>query len=387
MATIGIDANEVLHGERAIRRYTLQLIQALIKISSPHLFRLVYFHFRKPHHEIPRQVFASSHATVEERRIFLPGQLMAWSWDRLGFPGMDLLAGNTQLFHATGKLIPPRGKFPILVTLHSMAHRRIPEHLPAWYVSVYEKLMKRAVQNADYFITVSESMKRDFIRFYGVPESRIQAIPLGVGEEFRPREKQGALQEVNKRWGINRPYLLYVGGLQKNKNIEGILKAFALVREKVSKDLMLVLAGSQPMGTEDVLQGIDPWNLRPHVALTGYLHQETDELPLLYAGAEVFLFPSFWEGWASPPLEAMACGIPVVASDILPLRENLKDAAIFVSPCDPEAMAEAIEKFLTQPELVQDYRERGLARAKSCTWASAAKQTLDYYEEIIRGAS
>ncbi|MSR76737.1 MAG: glycosyltransferase family 1 protein [Candidatus Omnitrophica bacterium] len=380
---IGIDGNEMIHGERAIRRYAVNLIQALASESttSTDEFIAFYFRFRKPAYPVPQFPNLSR---MRNRLIYLPGGVVKWLWNEWGIPPLGAFLGGIDLFHSLGEILPPRGRLPLVVTIHSVAHLRIPGHLDPSYVRYYEAFMKKALRNADYFICVSESMKQDFMAHYGVGANKIKVTPLGIGNEFYPRDIQQARAYLKKRFSFERPYVLYAGGIQRNKNIQGILEAFSLLKKKKGySDLMLVLAGGMPAYARDLAQLIPDMNLTGDVFMTGWLDQESEDLPMLYSAARTFFFPSFWEGWSSPPLEAMASGIPVIASDIPPHQENLGHDVRLVDPHDSQKMAEALDEVLSRDsETAERFKLQGLCRARRYTWHQMAQLTLDFYHHI-----
>ncbi|MBN1688394.1 MAG: glycosyltransferase family 4 protein, partial [Candidatus Omnitrophica bacterium] len=341
---IGIEANEVMHGERAIRRYTVSLIQALARIKSDHEFRLLYFRFQKPKYEA--LTFSESGSRMNSSVVPLPGGVMFKLWERVPFPPVSWFLGPLDLFHAPGMFLPPSGTKPLVVTIHGMHPWRIGGEMDPEYRAWYELWMKRCLKRADCFITVSETMKQDMVQFLSVPPEKIRAIPLGVNDSFRSSNREKVPERLKKRFGLERPYILYVGGIQRHKNVRRILEAFAHVKKKYGGELSLVLVGDQPIGSEAILASIPKLGLLGDVIMPGYLEQESGDLELLYAGAKLFVFPTLWEGWSSPPLEAMASGVPVVASNIGPHQENLGDAAVLVNPASVEDLARAVGQFL-----------------------------------------
>ena len=377
---IGIDVNEILHGQRAIRRYTLALVRALLQIQSPHDYRLLYFRFRKPAGALPEMSGARS--AYKKNPVFFPGRWLVRSWRKFHFPDPSWLMGRLDLFHSTGTFVPPRGKAPSVVTIHSTAYLHSGDFLDPAYKSWYESLMKWCLENADYFITVSETMRLDFLEAFPVAPERVRAIPLGVGTEFYPRARAAVRARLKTRFGLAAPYFLYVGGIQPHKNVQAVVKAFVSLKKRRRGDLRLVLAGDQPARSGEILELIEKSGFKDQILLTGYLSQESEDLAVLYAGAEVFLFPSFWEGWASPPLEAMASGVPVIASDIPPFHESLGKAACFVDANNAEQIGAVAERFLEDRNLSEEYRKIGLRRVRDYTWERTARSTLKFYEEI-----
>lgn len=379
---IGVDANEILHGERAIRRYAFNLIRELSDIESPYRYRLLYFRFRKPYHK-PLEWTSEQKRRISEKTVFFPGQILEKIWQAKGWPNATSLLGNIGLFHAPGTTVVPKGKAPMVITVHGMHHVTIPTLIDPDYCCWYEGFMKWCLSQGDYFITVSETMRQDFLKTYDVKPEKVKKISLGVSPEFKPRDAEAVKKTLQDRFGIHRPYLLYVGGIQKHKNVECVIQAFSKIRKKGHKDLLLVLAGDQPKGAEAILSMIPRLGLESYVKAVGYLNQEKEDLAFLYCGARAFLFPSFYEGWASPPLESMASNVPVVAADVPALRENLGQAAFFCDPHDPDAFAEKIDLLLSDAKTYRDYQERGIKQVQPMTWKRMAVETVEFYKSCL----
>jgi len=378
---IAIDVNDILHGQRAIRRYVCELVRLLATVSSQTHYSLFYCRFRKPHYPMIA-LPPDGGSVMTAKAYYLPGGLLSKCWERFGFPDTRCLLGPMDLYHAPGSLIPPRGRIPNVITVHSMAHEIIPEQITASVRQNAKRLADRIHACGDYFITVSEDMKKIFQKTYGVSAHRVRAIPLGVSSEFHPREPAQVRDYLKRQFGLEGRYVLYVGGIQRHKNVQGIVHAFRRLREQGFEDLLLVLAGDHTEESGSIIDLIAKLGLEYHVRVLGYRDPDSEELAFLYCGAAVFIFPTFYEGWSSPPLEAMVSGVPVVASDIAPHHENLGQAAVLVPPEDPDAIANAIGEFLSEPEKAQAYRNRGRDHARAWTWKRTAEKTFLFYRDI-----
>jgi glycosyltransferase involved in cell wall biosynthesis len=272
----------------------------------------------------------------------------------------------------------------------------------------YRVMLPRALRNADAVLTDSDHSRRDIARFLAVPDDKIQVIACGVGPRFQPVPDGAARRAVLKRYGITSPYLLYVGGINARKNIAGLFEAFARLKARdvrqaadtVRRASAPVSAGDRRSPTDDsisrlklVIAGKRQWQtgeidatfrrleLAEHVHFTGYLAD--DDLPALYSAAELFVFPSLYEGFGLPPLEAMACGTPVVTSNVSSLPEVVGDAALLVDPHDVANLAATIERALADRTLWTDLRQRGLERARWFTWERAAIATIGAYQGMV----
>jgi len=238
--------------------------------------------------------------------------------------------------------------------------------------------------HADRIIADSEHTRRDILRHFQVPDEKIDVVPLGVEDRFRPGDPAETGRAL-ERYGIRRPYLLYVGSIETRKNLVRALEAFAGIRDRPeAAGVRFVLAGRQGPGGEEVLQALERLRLGDRAAWTGYV--ELADLPHLYAGAEIFVFPSLYEGFGLPVLEAMACGTAVITSRTTSLPEVAGDAALLVDPGSAEEIAEAMRSLLARPPLRDEYVRRGLARARLFPWERTARDTLGVYRKTLQPA-
>jgi glycosyltransferase involved in cell wall biosynthesis len=236
-------------------------------------------------------------------------------------------------------------------------------------------------RKADALIAVSQHTKDMIVEHLGVSEDRIFVARHGVDPHFR-RLPKADVEAYRARSGLQRPYLLFVGTAEPRKNLLRLVDAYARLRHQGHDDLQLVVAGKSAWGSTALREHIDGLGLAPHVRLLGYVPAE--DLPLLYNGADVFSLPSIAEGYGMPLLEAMACGVPVVASNLTALPEVFGDAAIGVDPLDSDALAEAIDRVRGDTQLRLEMVARGLRRAASLTWESSARQTVAVFERFAK---
>jgi len=219
-------------------------------------------------------------------------------------------------------------------------------------------LAKRAAR----IVTVSEYSKRDIVDLFGVGAERIRVVPNAVSQKCKPVESEAEIDAVRRRYGIQGSFVLYVGNFKPHKNVAVLLEAYACLDPSLREQAGLVLGGKPDAFSEGLKQRIDELGIGPRVRFTGFV--EEDDLPALYSAASVFVFPSLYEGFGLPPLEAMACGTPVACSSATSLPEVVGDAAILFDPHDAKALAEDIEGLLTSPERANRMTRRGLDRAQ-----------------------
>jgi glycosyltransferase involved in cell wall biosynthesis len=273
--------------------------------------------------------------------------------------------------------VSPRLRCPAIVTVHDLSYARAPE-LFSRRDRTLLRLVRGSVRRAARVIAVSEFTRMDLCQVYGLDSGKVAAIPNGVSADFRPVE--GAKERVRQRFGIDRPYVLCVGALQARKNVPLAIEAYAQLMGS-GTECELVVAGGDRGGRLDVLDAI----LRTH--LTGRVHLvgrvEDDELPALYSAARALVFPSLYEGFGLPALEAMACGTPVIASNTTGLAEAVGDAALTVDPRSAEELADALRRVLGDDALHSRLVAAGHARAAEFSWARTARSTAAVYRDVL----
>jgi glycosyltransferase involved in cell wall biosynthesis len=245
----------------------------------------------------------------------------------------------------------------------------------------YHHQLPSAARQADAVISVSECSRQDLIRHLGLANEQVHVIAEGVSPRFKPIADGIERQAVLDRYSIRQPYLLYVGGINARKNIARLFAAYAQLRER-RPNLTLVLGGKRQWQTGEIDAALRELDLGDHVHFTGYV--DDADLPALYSGAEAFVFPSLYEGFGLPPLEAMACGTPVVTSNVSSLPEVVGEAALTVDPRDVDMLAATIERALSDAMLRANLRRRGIERAAQFTWRRAARDTLALYEHVLQ---
>jgi len=267
-----------------------------------------------------------------------------------------------------------------VVTIHDISFALHPELFTPAERLVFSRLIPASARRAGAVITDSEHSRRDIIGRWGLSPSKVVVIPLAPASSFRPMDRDGAAERLRARFGLPERFILNAGRLQPRKNLGRLVRAYGRARKEGGVAIPLVIAGRKKYKYEDVEKAISSTGLGESVIMPGPVPDE--DLPALYSAAEVFVFPSLYEGFGLPPLEAMACGTPVVASNAASLPEVLGDAALLFDPLDEEAMTGAMVRALTDPDLRESLRARGLARASQFTWERTARETLNVYEGL-----
>jgi glycosyltransferase involved in cell wall biosynthesis len=305
---------------------------------------------------------------------------------RLGFDFISQLRKlRPQVFHYqyTGPLLRLT---PEIVTIHDVSFERHPEFFDPVECFRLKLTVRRAAKLAQRIITVSEFSKAEIVHFLGVPEQKVKVIYNGVGPEFQPIEDQDAILTRVRRYPIRRPYLLAVGNICRRKNYLAMVRGFALwLSRQHANEHQLVIVGKPQGHLKELLAEASRLGLdESRLTLVGFVPEE--DLAYLYAGAELFLNTSLYEGFGLPIIEAMRCGVPVVASHASCFPEIAGDAARYVDPGDAEAIAEAIEEVLGSETLRNELVDRGLHRAPLFRWDATARETLKVYYEAADSA-
>jgi glycosyltransferase involved in cell wall biosynthesis len=325
-----------------------------------------------------------------ERVAARPGHLGKVLFEQRGFPDACRRAGAT-LAHAPYFGPPLRSPVPLVVTVHDLTTLLAPEYNRGARARLYNALVSAGARGANHVLTDSFSSKLDIIDHLGIAEERVTAVYLGVGRQFSPRAVGGdnSLVEmaVVRKYDLPDFYALYLGGYESHKNFPTLLQAYTYVAGALGEEYPLLLAGKKPERASsnypDYEAMIDRMGLAKFVRWIGYVDEE--DKPALYRNAGVFVFPSRREGFGLPPLEAMACGAPVVASDSGALPEIIGPAGFAVDPDDPRNMAGAIIAILTEDQLAADLRRRGPEQAAKFTWENTATETLLVYDRVCSG--
>jgi glycosyltransferase involved in cell wall biosynthesis len=376
---IVIDALALQVRSAGIAVYTEQLARALA-VARPDL-ELTLFGWPAPGMGNATADDGSWPANVRWQRALLYPLIMGAPLIQLPrLLPLEASVRGAHLFHATNYTTPSTRSTPVVLTVHDLALLRFPElGTPA-----LRRLVGRVGRNAAaarLIIADSEATARDLRELLAIPSAKIRVVHCGCAAQFRPVTAPDC-EPVLRRHGISTPYLLHLGTLEPRKNLVRLLGAYRQVLRSQSDVPPLVLAGAPGWGATAVRRALDELQLRDRVHLTGAV--PTRDLPALYSAAVAMVFPSLYEGFGLPVLEAMACGTPVVSSTGGSLPELAADAALYVEPSDEAAIADAIATVLRDASVRGELRVRGMARARQFTWARCAERTAAVYDEALR---
>jgi len=371
---IGIDATALPPQPVGAGNYIIQLIRALAAQKSNHDF--IVFAQPSGQNMIALPEGSSIEWVIVEERS--PGSRLIW--EQVQFPKLINTSG-VELLHSTHYTRPTRLPCKSVVTFHDMTFFLYPE-LHTWAKRIYfPQMMRLSASRADELITVSDSTRDDLIRVLGIDPKKVTTTHLGVNPGYKPIDDQKEKSRVAEKYALPEKYVLYVGLVEPRKNLPVLINAFRRVIDE-EFNYKLILVGRYGWMYEQVLDQVKELDLENVVQFLGYVPQE--DLPLVYNLASLFVYPTIYEGFGLPVLEAMACGVPVVTSDVSSLPEIVNEAGILTPVNDGDALFEAIVQGLEDHDLRQDLIRKGPERAATFSWTKTAQLTLQVYQQAMQ---
>jgi glycosyltransferase involved in cell wall biosynthesis len=286
------------------------------------------------------------------------------------------------VFHAPHYVLPPAARCRAVVTIHDCIHLMFPQYLPNRAAYAYARAaMWSAVRRSHRILTVSEASKRDIIHFFNVRPEKIVVVYNAIDERFGVTPPEDDVARVRERYQLHHEFVLYVGNIKPHKNLVRLIEAFDLLRQRDGcRQLTLLIIGDEISKLPALRRAVHRHKLHKQVRFLGF--QPDDTLAILYRLAAVFVFPSLYEGFGLPPLEAMASGTPVVTSNVSSLPEVTGDAAVLVDPYDVESIAHGMQRVLSSAALRQELHVKGIARAREFSWERSVARTRELYQEV-----
>jgi glycosyltransferase involved in cell wall biosynthesis len=371
---IGIDYTAAVRQIGGIGRYTRNLIRALAEIDRDHEYVLWVAGGRRGLDD------SDWPANFRFRTVPLSDRWLSLLWQRMRVPvPIESMVGHLEVFHSPDFVLPPtRSATRTLVTVHDLSFLRVPDCFVPSFREYLIGAVRRSVARADAILADSESTRADLKELMGVSDERIAVVYPGVEARFRPIRETSVLGMVQRKYGLPERFILGVGTLQPRKNFTGLIEAFSRLMEP---DLQLVLAGSVGWLHKPILEAIAQRKLQHRVHLLGFV--DDDDLPALYSLATVFAFPSWYEGFGLPVLEAMACGTPVVTANNSALPEVAGHAALMIDAASPEQLADALHVALVDDVQREHLATAGFGQARQFTWERAAAQLQRCYKGLL----
>ncbi len=372
-----LDIGPLLIESVGVRSYTINLVRNILKLNEEREFLLFPFLTKKT-----KENFEG----LNYKGFVIKEQYRKWLFAILSSLGGRTLipkrySSHWDLFWTPGTFLLPV-RCSIVGTIFDLTTIIYPEFHKRKVIEHQEKVFHYFKENASLIIAISENTKMDIMKYLRIPENKIRTIYCGVGDEFRKIEDIRVLKSRLRGIGIDYPYILYVGSLEPRKNVERLIEAFIQLKKRRQINGKLVISGIKGWAYQSIFDKVASSGTEKEIIFTGFVPNES--LPFLYNGASAFVYPSLYEGFGLPVLEAMACGVPVVTSNVSSLPEVAGDAAILINPYSVDELADGIWRILSDKELRNQCIKKGIERAKLFTWERCAKNTLDAFNEVYR---
>lgn len=362
-----------------VGQYCHNLVQGLAKIDQHNKYVLFPFvphfveNFKDYSPELPDN-FKIKYENLPKEWIDL---LFRKSW----LPGGNFFSG-LDLFHATSFIYPNWIEGKVVSTIHDVSFKTHPQYHKRDNIAVCHQGTVDAVKKAEIIIAISNNTKTDLVNYYNCNEDRIVTIYSGVEKRFRLIDKEISRNYIKEKYNLNKPFLLSIGTIEPRKNIQGLISAYSNLDKKYLDSFDLVIVGGRGWLDSDIYKQAKGSPFSKNIKFTGYI--DDADLPYFYNAAEVFIFPSFYEGFGLPILESMACGCPVISSNTSSMPEVGGDAPLYINPRELNEIKDALESLIGNKQMRENMRSKGLLRANLFSLDSCAKKTLKVYSEVSR---
>ncbi|MCY6355524.1 glycosyltransferase family 4 protein [Clostridium sp. ZS2-4] len=371
---IGIDSRAAkCYRGTGIGTYSYQLINSLNKIDS--------------HNEYLLFMPESNNLSIKFNQNFIikniSQNMNGNFWDEVNIPNI-LKIKDIDLYHVpqNGIGLPKTKACPFVITLHDIIPYKMPETVGEQYLKIFTKEIPRIIPMCDGIITVSHYSKQDIVNYFNFPPEKIFVTHLANEDIYKPLNKHTCKEFIKKTYAIEDDYILYVGGFSPRKNIVGLIDAFSkLISKSKNTKIKLVIAGSKGKSYSKYKKKAEDLRIENNVIFPGFIPLE--HMPILYNASKIFVYPSLYEGFGLPPIEAMACGIPIIASNLTSIPEVVGDAAMLINPYDIEELSNAMYYIIENKTLENQLIKKSLLRSSHFNWIKTAEKTKKAYESII----
>lgn len=374
-----LDIESLRHTRTGLTQYTYQLICGLNEILTDDKVVLLNNSLSRGKERKP-YLPPIDNSKCQYKNFKISKKLLMPLWHSIGVPRLEHLIGRFSVYHA-----PTHNRLPLtramkILTIHDLSHKKGAFQSEA-FTQELNRYFPQAAKWADIIIADSESTRNDIVEFLHVDENKVVTVHLAASNWARYIEDKSVIKNIRKKYGIDRDYMLFVGSIEPRKNIANIIRAYNIYSNMQEDALLLVLCGGKGWMNEEIFKEFESSEYRKKIIFTGFVDE--DDLAYMYNGASFFIYPSLYEGFGIPILEAMACGVPVITSNVSSLPEVAGDAAILISPRNVEELADSMLRLTNSASLREDMREKGLLQIRKFSWRRCAQETLSVYKSRI----
>lgn len=340
----------------------------------------------KTHKEIFYQIYWSGESYSEfesdNTKILMASKKNHRFFEQYYFPN-NLKNENVNIYHIpqNGIGISEKINCKKVVTIHDLIPYILPETVGKGYLGKFLQEMPKIMNLSDGIITVSEHSKRDILKFFPIDENKVFVTPLAADDKYKPLDKEDCKSILNKNYNINKPFVLYIGGFSPRKNVKSLILAFSKVCKRLPEEYNLVIVGANKDDRHVLKELSIDLSVESFVKFTGFVPEEL--LPVLYNACDVFVYPSIYEGFGLPPLEAMSCGTPVITSDISSIPEVVGNGGILIDPFNTDILINSLENLLNDENLRNSLSIKALERASKFSWQKTSEKTIESYKNIL----
>jgi len=374
---IGIDATSIPKDKTGVGVYLINLIEEISKLDYNNKYYIFVQNDDIDEFRVDNDNFTivSINSKIYRKTFF------RLFWEQFELP-LKLKQLNIDVLHSPHYTTPLFTKIKKIVTFHDMTFYITPEVHTFFKRTLFKLYMLVSSKFADKILTVSKSTSNDVQNILNVKPEKITVTYNAKSYIYRPIDDSSKIETVKNKYNISNKYILFVGTLEPRKNIKNLIMAFNKYKKNNKSKIKLVIVGKKGWMYEEIFEIVKTKKLENEVIFTGFV--DLEDLPFLYNGAEAFIYPSIYEGFGIPVLEAMSCGTPVVTSNISSMPEIIGDAGLTINPKDSNELFQAIKTLLINKDLRKKYGKKGLERSRKFTWKNCAKITLATYEEVFK---
>lgn len=359
-----------LYAGTGIGTYTARLLENIIKIDSRNNYRFFWpnegYDFLLERGNISLTLFGEKNKKFWDE-IFLPAQVRI---------------NNCDIFHLpqNGLGLPKSKYCSYIATVHDLIPYVLPDTCGKSYLDKFLQEMPYIMEKCDRIITVSNYSKHDIMKYFKLPEEKIKVTHLAADSRFRLMDKEKALEFLKKEYSYSSDFILYLGGFSPRKNVDGLLEAYRRIYRELPGYYELVLLGASKDSHYELKKKVESMGIRDRVVFAGYVPYE--HLPYFYNCSSLFVYPSLYEGFGLPPLEAMTCGTPTITANVTSIPEVVGDGALLTDPYNIDELTEKIYRTISDAEFREHLKEKALRRAYNFSWKKTAIETIKVYEEV-----